>query len=216
MDYASVTESPSNCLLFAPSNVELPEYWGTTPLNISSKNTITNIYEYFLPRPDFVVVGDHDCVALAKFHVPWDVFPPGTYTPVTLNVVKTGTCPGKICKPLPAGLGPVPSPDTVDEFLKMSDFETAAKNAITPTRYQNTFTNAKAANNANGYLGYTTLPTYDVDACSKKCDSIVGCQAFNIYFERDPKVEPGSGDYCNNPSSTTTIKVSFSFLLFIS
>jgi hypothetical protein len=110
----------------------------------------------------------------------------------------------------------VPSPDTVDEFLKTSDFETAAKNAITPTRYQNTFTNAKAANNANGYLGYTTLPTYDVDACSKKCDSIVGCQAFNIYFERDPKVEPGSGDYCNNPSSTTTIKVSFSFLLFIS
>jgi hypothetical protein len=76
MDYASVTESPSNCLLFAPSNVEPPEYWGTTPLNISSKNTITNIYEYFLPRADFVVVRDHDCVALARFHVPWDVFPP--------------------------------------------------------------------------------------------------------------------------------------------
>jgi hypothetical protein len=41
MDYASVTESPSNCLLFAPSNVELPEYWGTTPPRTPSQTSMS-------------------------------------------------------------------------------------------------------------------------------------------------------------------------------
>jgi len=85
----------------------------------------------------------------------------------------------------------------------------AANKAQTPSGCQQTFANQQASNNANGYLGYTTLPTYDVASCSKKCDTIVGCQAFIIYFERDPKVEPGSGDNCDNPPSTTNIKCSF-------
>ncbi|KEQ68676.1 hypothetical protein M436DRAFT_26027, partial [Aureobasidium namibiae CBS 147.97] len=100
-------------------------------------------------------------------------------------------------------------PDTPANFLALGDFASAANKAETPSGYQQTFVNQQASNNANGYLGYTTLPTYDVASCSKKCDFIVGCQAFNIYFERDPKVEPGSGDNCDNPPSTTNIKCSF-------
>ena len=56
-------------------------------------------------------------------------------------------------------------------------------------------------------MGYTTLKTYDSNACAAKCNKINGCMAFNIYFERDPVVEPAAG--CDNPASTTMIKCVF-------
>jgi hypothetical protein len=57
-------------------------------------------------------------------------------------------------------------------------------------------------------MGYTLLDSYDTQACASKCDSIVGCQAINVAFERAPAVDP---DYttCTNPSSTTLIKCVF-------
>jgi hypothetical protein len=194
------------CLLFTPSGTEHNDVlYDLTPVNISSSNTIevyrngyTLDYDFLIDRPD-------SCITTEVFGSVDDK----TYTPVTLNVVKTGVCPGQQCKSLPVGSGPVPSTDTPAGFLALSDFETAAKGAITPDGYQKTFTNLRASNNANGYLGYTTLPRYDVTACSKRCNAISGCQAFNIYFERDPKVEPASGDYCRNPPSTTNIKCAF-------
>jgi hypothetical protein len=214
MNYTSVQDILDECLLFTPSDNTLPFFYRTTPMTISSTDTLDVTNDADQAYPDFVVL-DQGCVSAVFGEPGTGIYGPRRYTAITLNVVKTGICPGKICKPLPAGSGPVPSPDTVENFLKLSDFETAAKGAITPTGYQNTFTNAKAANNANGYLGYTTLATYDVDTCSKKCTGIVGCQAFNIYFERDPKVEPGSGDFCSNPPSTTTIKVNFPCLVLV-
>lgn len=61
-----------------------------------------------------------------------------------------------------------------------------------------------------GYLGYTTLQTYDSQACANKCNKINGCISFNIYFERDPTVDPGTGNSgCANPPSTTQIKCVF-------
>lgn len=55
-----------------------------------------------------------------------------------------------------------------------------------------------------------TLKTYDVNACAAKCNAIANCVSINIYFERDPSVNPGSGDSgCANPSSTTNIKCTF-------
>jgi hypothetical protein len=216
MNYTGIQDVFDECLLFTPSNAVLPSwFYITIPVTISSTNTLDVPNYVNEAYPDFVVL-DQGCVSASFFDPAAGTLGTRKYSAITLNVIKTGACPGKICKPLPAGLGPVPYPDTPKNFLGFSDFETAATNAKTPTGYQNTFINAKAANNANGYLGYTTLPTYNVDTCSKKCDSIVGCQAFNIYFERDPKVEPGSGDYCNNPPSTTNIKVSFSSHLSIS
>lgn len=55
-----------------------------------------------------------------------------------------------------------------------------------------------------GYLGFYTLQTYDTNACATKCNAVNGCVSFNLYFERDPTVNPGGG--CLNPPSTTTIK----------
>jgi len=49
------------------------------------------------------------------------------------------------------------------------------------------------------------LQTYDTQACASQCTASYGCQAFNIYFERDPTVDPNDPS-CSNPPSTTNIK----------
>ncbi|KAG9551233.1 glycoside hydrolase, partial [Aureobasidium melanogenum] len=112
------------------------------------------------------------------------------------------------CKPQPTGAGPVPTPDTPEAFLAYSDFSATADSAKTPSGYYNTFTNLQASNNAYGYMGYTVLSEYSAQTCADKCDAIKGCAAFNIYFERDPTVNPNDAS-CANPSSTTNIKCVF-------
>jgi hypothetical protein len=56
-------------------------------------------------------------------------------------------------------------------------------------------------------MGYTVLTSYDTSLCASKCDKIDGCAAFNLYYERDPSQDPGTG--CENPSSTINIKCVF-------
>jgi hypothetical protein len=90
-----------------------------------------------------------------------------------------------------------PTDDTVSAF--------AANTAPVPSGYSNTFTNLNASNNAYGYMGYTALSSYDTEKCASKCNAINGCMSFNLYFERDPSLEPA--DACPNPTSTTMIKV---------
>jgi hypothetical protein len=58
-----------------------------------------------------------------------------------------------------------------------------------------------------GYLGFTNLASYSSEKCAAKCNAISGCAAFNLYFERDPSKDPGTG--CENPGSTTNIKCVF-------
>lgn len=82
-----------------------------------------------------------------------------------------------------------------------------ANNAVTPSGYSLSFQNSLKASSAYGYLGYQTVSSYDPSICAKKCDSTTGCLAFNIYFERDPTVEPGTG--CTNPSAFANIKCSY-------
>lgn len=55
-------------------------------------------------------------------------------------------------------------------------------------------------------MTYRALTTYDVQGCADACDSEKYCRGFNIYFERDPSLEPGSD--CPKPTSTTNIKCS--------
>jgi hypothetical protein len=129
------------------------------------------------------------------------------------------------CDPQPLGAGPAVSPDSDTAFLSYQAFSDAANGASTPEGYNVAFTNLKASNNAQGYvmasrafdtivltrshsyLGYTSLSSYDASACAAACSAKYGCAAFNIYFERDPSLEPGAG--CLNPASTTVIKCVF-------
>jgi hypothetical protein len=58
------------------------------------------------------------------------------------------------------------------------------------------------------YLGYAVVNSgktgYDVQWCANECDAKSGCLSFNIYFERDPVVDPGTG--CTNPAAFANIK----------
>jgi len=107
----------------------------------------------------------------------------------------------------PTGAGPVPSPDTASAFLADAAISSIAVNAPTPSGYVSAFTNLQAENSAYGYMGYTLLSSYDTAACAAQCNTITGCQAINVAFERSPSVDPGTG--CDNPASTTLIKCVF-------
>ncbi|TKX19047.1 hypothetical protein C1H76_8938 [Elsinoe australis] len=115
----------------------------------------------------------------------------------------------KACDPQPTGAkyAPTVSADTPAAFTDSPDFAYIALNAPVPTGYIQRFKNLKASNNAYGYMGFTTLDSYDTAVCAKKCTAIKGCSAFNIYFERDPSVDPAVN--CANPSSYTMIKCVF-------
>ncbi|KAG9516316.1 glycoside hydrolase, partial [Aureobasidium melanogenum] len=127
-----------------------------------------------------------------------------TASALPVQAVKRDLSARAACASQPLGSGPVPSPDTDTAFLSSTDLSAAANNAVTPNGYYNTFTNLQGSSNSYGYLGFTTLASYDVQACASKCDAIRGCSGINIYFERDPTLEPA--DACPNPASTTTIR----------
>ena len=54
-------------------------------------------------------------------------------------------------------------------------------------------------------MGLYTLTSFDTLECASKCDQAGGCEAFNVYSERDPSVDPNK-DNCPNPPSTTNYK----------
>ncbi|KAG9943102.1 glycoside hydrolase, partial [Aureobasidium melanogenum] len=112
------------------------------------------------------------------------------------------------CVPQPTGISYNSSPDTASAFLADGYYSSVASAAPTPAGYINTFTNLQASNNAYGYMGYQLLRTYDTQLCSQKCDKINGCLSFNIYYERDPSVDPNDAS-CASPSSVVQIKCVF-------
>ncbi|KAG9840039.1 glycoside hydrolase, partial [Aureobasidium melanogenum] len=112
------------------------------------------------------------------------------------------------CVPQPTGVPYNSSPDTASAFLADGYYSSVASAAPTPAGYVNTFTNLQASNNAYGYMGYQLLKTYDTQLCSQICDKINGCLSFNIYYERDPSVDPNDAS-CASPSSVVQIKCVF-------
>ncbi|OTA98997.1 hypothetical protein M426DRAFT_27908 [Hypoxylon sp. CI-4A] len=112
------------------------------------------------------------------------------------------------CQPLPTGAGPVPTPDTENAFLRFRAFATIARQAPTPSGYNETFVNLHARTETYGYLGFSVSNSYDTEGCADQCSTVFrGCLGFNIFFERDPTLFPSRG--CRNPPATTTIKCVF-------
>ncbi|KAJ4984816.1 hypothetical protein SVAN01_09689 [Stagonosporopsis vannaccii] len=110
-----------------------------------------------------------------------------------------------ICYPQPKGIAYKPSSDTAEAFVADEYFAKQATSAKTPLGFNPVFTNTKASPNAPGYQGYTLMDTYDVQTCADKCNAIDGCTSFNVYFERDPSVNPNDPS-CLDPPSVTNIK----------
>ncbi|KAG9852007.1 hypothetical protein KCU98_g3623, partial [Aureobasidium melanogenum] len=112
------------------------------------------------------------------------------------------------CIPQPTGISYNSSPDTPAAFAADPYYVDQSLNAPGPNGFLETFKNLTASNSADNYMGYTLLSSYDVIACASDCSAITGCNSVNIYFERDPSVNPDSPN-CANPNSTINIKCVF-------
>jgi hypothetical protein len=53
-------------------------------------------------------------------------------------------------------------------------------------------------------LGLETLKYYNVEECAEYCNNKTLCTGFNIFFERDPSLNPS--DNCTQPASITNYK----------
>ena len=84
-------------------------------------------------------------------------------------------------------------------------FQAMASAAPTPDGYEVVFINSNASLTASDYMGLYTLTSYDTLGCASLCDQASGCQAFNMYIERDPSLN-ASAENCPNPPSTTNYK----------
>lgn len=114
------------------------------------------------------------------------------------------------CSILPRGTGPTPSPDTAEAFRASTAFSNAANSATTPAGYSAVVINSRAAISDPSYITfeYLTTSSYAVQYCANRCsNNVLGCKSFNIYYERDPTLDPGVN--CPNPPSTTQIKCAY-------
>ena len=112
------------------------------------------------------------------------------------------------CVPQPAGINYAVQPDTAAGWvadLNLPASASAANKAL-PTGYTSSFVALNASNSADNYMGFSLMTSYDVTGCAAKCNAISGCNSFNIYFERDPSVNPDDSS-CSDPPSTVQVKV---------
>ncbi|KAI6909135.1 hypothetical protein KC318_g4057 [Hortaea werneckii] len=95
--------------------------------------------------------------------------------------------------------------DTAEAFLDNEEYDDAANSATIPAGYYQAYADKQGSSEGvYGYMGYSVLDTYDVAQCSERCNAIQGCMSINIYFERDPSVDPTAT--CTNPPSEEVIK----------
>lgn len=86
-----------------------------------------------------------------------------------------------------------------------------AQNAPTPDGYSRVFDNLGASLQASNYMGLYTLTSYDTLTCASKCDQADGCEAFNVYLERDPTVDANE-QMCPNPQAQPIIDAPYGAL----
>lgn len=101
-----------------------------------------------------------------------------------------------------SGYGPPSTTDNV--FLANPNYDFIAKLAPTPQGYSAAFRDLRASTSQANYMGFYTLQTYNTTQCAEECNNANGCEAFNIFFERDPLLNPAPA--CPNPLPTTNIK----------
>ncbi|KAG9832415.1 hypothetical protein KCU98_g12821, partial [Aureobasidium melanogenum] len=175
-------------------DVTIPVVYATAPTTTATATTVSYTSEASAAAVSSALAAD-----------PSDAFP------LDSALAKRATSTSCQVQPTGVALGPQSTDDSVSAFLSYSAFAATAVSAAStavPSGYVNTFSNLDASNNAYGYMGYTLLTDYNTQTCADKCTKINGCQAFNIYYERDPTVNPDS-DNCNDPASLTQIKCVF-------
>jgi hypothetical protein len=176
-------------------DVSIPVVYATEPATTATATTISYASEASIAAISSALAANPD-----------DSFPLNT------ALEKRAAAPTS-CQAQPTGvsLGPQSTDDSASAFTAYPAFSqtavSAAAASAVPSGYVNTFSNMVASNNAFGYMGFTLLNDYNQQTCADKCTKINGCQAFNIYYERDP-LQNQDSDSCST-SSTTQIKCVF-------
>lgn len=106
--------------------------------------------------------------------------------------------------PQPFGYGFPTIPDTVLAFQLDPIFLAESLLGIYAPGYTRSFSELNASVSTSDYMGYYTLTTYNVTGCASFCNSASGCEAFNVFVERDPALNPAAA--CLNPPSTINYK----------
>lgn len=160
-----------------------------------------------VPRPQLIDTAGVEAAPKPVFVTPAYDVPEqagATHTPAiaarSQPFKRDGTCASQ-----PSGSGPVTSPDTPEAFLANPTYANTANIAVTPDGYTVVMQNGNASLSASNYMGLTTLTSYDTLGCASRCDQASGCEAFNVYIERDPTLDPNA-DSCPNPPSLTNYK----------
>lgn len=103
--------------------------------------------------------------------------------------------------------GPKPGDGSVAAYQDSSNaLRSAAQSASAPQGYVEAFKDLSGSSQQIGYLTYKNIDdgTYGVQQCANFCDSEKFCLGFNIFYERDPSVNPA--DACPNPDPITNVK----------
>ncbi|KAH0369201.1 hypothetical protein KCU65_g3363, partial [Aureobasidium melanogenum] len=109
------------------------------------------------------------------------------------------------CIPQPPGISHTSLPDSATGFISDPYYYNQSVSASTPSGWVRAFAGLNASNSADRCLGFTLLPSYDVQACANKCASLPSCDSINMYFERDPSTSIDNST-CTDPSEVTNVK----------
>lgn len=96
--------------------------------------------------------------------------------------------------------------ETEIAFRASGVLQTISQFAPSPRGYSAAFRNQNAATSQANYMGFYVLESYNTTQCGEFCSQANGCVGFNIYFERDPTLNPAPA--CPNPLATNNIKCS--------
>ncbi|KAF2225200.1 hypothetical protein BDZ85DRAFT_259807 [Elsinoe ampelina] len=98
-----------------------------------------------------------------------------------------------------------PTPNTPNGFLVDTTVANQATSALAPAGYTTNFTGQLGSMFSSNYLGYYQLSSYTPSACAAICDSVSACRSFNLYFERDPILNPAPVQ-CPNPTAAVSVR----------
>ncbi|KAH7121213.1 hypothetical protein B0J11DRAFT_560157 [Dendryphion nanum] len=166
------------------------------------------------PRPQRINVGvaqGHPLPSILGPELAAVSAPPPSYNPTSVAKAAAAaipTAPITVENPVHS-TGPIPSNGSVTAYLaENSILAQEAQSASIPDGYVKSFTNLQGSTQQIGYLTLKTLlgPNYDIGARAAFCESVKYCLGLNVYFERDPSINPASA--CPNPPPVTNIKCS--------
>lgn len=123
--------------------------------------------------------------------------------------VSPATCLHFCCTYALHSAGVTPGDGSIAAYTDSNnDLRSAARSAATPSGYRKEFTDEVGATQQVGYLTYKYIEdgSYNVQQCADFCNSEKFCLGFNIYVERDPKLNPAPG--CASPDPVTNVKCS--------